>query len=161
MDAASSMDEFCRCCRKVIERKCKFYVKLFGEKAIREGIPEAVRKYGDINLLEEDIGILSTSICWSCYLLVKGIMEKTAKFYQLCHNEERDSAPELKRSVADRSPSQTAVSPSVQVPELKRRILDTSRTRVSLFQTILPKVVDSADNSPDIEVQVHVNRNRF
>lgn len=81
MDVVFFMDEFCRCCRKVIERKCKFYVKLFGEKVIREGIFEVVRKYGDINLLEEDIGILSILICRLCYFFVKGIMEKIVKFY--------------------------------------------------------------------------------
>ena len=53
--AAASLDDFCRCCRKLIEKKDKFYLKLFGEKSSREGIAEAVRKYGDINVREEDI----------------------------------------------------------------------------------------------------------
>ena len=83
--AAASLDDFCRCCRKLIENKDKFYLKLFGEKSSREGIAEAVRKYVDINIREEDIGAVSTSICRSCYLLVKCIMEKTAKFYSVCH----------------------------------------------------------------------------
>ena len=52
------------------------------------------------------------------------IIEKTAKFYSVCHNvDERHFAPEFKRSIADRSPSQTAVSTSV-LPDLKRRHLE-------------------------------------
>ena len=70
-------------------------MKLFGEKSSREGIAEAVRKYGDINVREEDIGAVSTSICRSCFLLVKCIIEKTAKFYSVCHNaDEKYFAPE-------------------------------------------------------------------
>ena len=119
------MNDFCRCCRKLIEKKDKFYLKLFGEKSSREGIAEAVRKYGDINVREEDIGAVSTSICRSCFLLVKCIIEKTAKFYSVCHNaDEKYFAPELfKRSIADRRPSQTAVSPFV-LPDLKRTHLE-------------------------------------
>ena len=52
--AAASLDDFCRCCRKLIEKKDKFYLKLFGEKSSREGIAEAVRKNGDINVREEE-----------------------------------------------------------------------------------------------------------
>ena len=89
-------------------------MKLFGEKSSTEGIVEAVRKYRDINVREEDIGAVSTSICRSCYLLVKCIIEKTAKSHSVCHNgDEKHFAPELERSIADRSPSQTAVSPYV------------------------------------------------
>ena len=89
-------------------------MKLFGEKSSTEGIAEAVRKYRDINVREEDIGAVSTSICRSCYLLVKCIIEKTAKSHSVCHNgDEKHFAPELERSIADRSPSQTAVSPYV------------------------------------------------
>ena len=94
-------------------KKDKFYLKLFGEKSPSEGIAEAVSKYGDINVREEDIGAVSTSICRSCYLLVKCIIEKTAKFCSVCHNADKNHfAPELKKSIADRSPSQTAVFPS-------------------------------------------------
>ena len=89
-------------------------MKLFGEKSSTDGIAEAVRKYRDINVREEDIGAVSSSICRSCYLLVKCIIEKTAKSYSVCHNaDEKHFAPELERSIADRSPSQTAVSPYV------------------------------------------------
>ena len=99
-------------------------MKLFGEKSSREGIAEAVRKYGDINVREEDIGAVSTSICRSCFLLVKCIIEKTAKFYSVCHNvDEKHFGLELKRSIAARSPSQTAVSPFV-LPHLKRTHLE-------------------------------------
>jgi len=99
-------------------------LKLFGEKSPSEGIAEVVRKYGDINVREEDIGAVSTSICRSCYLLVKCIIETTAKFCSVCHNaDEKHFAPELKKSIADRSPSQTAVFPSV-LPDLKRRHLE-------------------------------------
>ena len=67
--AAASLDDFCHCCRKLIEKKDKFYLKLFGEKSSREGMAEAVRKYRDINRINvrrEDIGAVSTSICRSC-----------------------------------------------------------------------------------------------
>ena len=103
--AAASLDDFCRCCRNLIEKMNKPYLKLFGEKSSKEGIAEVVRKYGDINVREEDIGAVSTSICRSRYLLVKCIMQKTAKFYSVCHNaDEKHFAPELKRSIADRVP---------------------------------------------------------
>ena len=157
--AAASLDDFCRCCRKLIEKKDKFYLKLFGEKSSREGMAEAVRKYRDINRINvrrEDIGAVSTSICRSCYLLVKCIIEKTAKFYTVCHNaDEKHFAPELKRSIADRSPSQTAVSPSV-LTDLKRRHLESksssTNSRVCLFKTILPKPADADENSLGTEV---------
>jgi len=140
----------------LIEKKDKFYLKLFGKKSSREGIAEAVRKYGDINVREEDIGAVSTSICRSCYLLVKCTIEKTAKFYSVRHNaDEKQFAPELKRSIADRSPSQTAVSPSV-LPDLKRGHLESksssTNSRVCLFKTILPKPADADQNSLDTEV---------
>ena len=154
--AAASLDDFCRCCRKLIEKKDKFYLKLFGEKSSSEGIAEAVRKYGDINVWEEDIGAVSTSICLSCYLLVKCIIEKTAKFYSICQNtDEKHFAPALKKSIADRSPSQTAVSPFV-LPDLKRRHLESksssTNSGVFLFKTILPKPADADENSLDTEV---------
>ena len=128
-------------------------MKLFGEKSSSEGIAEAVRRYGDINVREEDIGAVSTSICRSCYLLVKCTIEKTAKFYSVCHNADgKHFAPELKRSIADRSPSQTAVSPSV-LPDLKRRRKSSStNSGVFLFKTILPKPADADENSLDTEV---------
>ena len=76
-------------------------MKLFGEKSSTEGIAEAVRKYRDINVREEDIGAVSTSICRSCYLLVKCIIEKTAKSYSVCHNaDEKHFAPELERDLS-------------------------------------------------------------
>ena len=101
--AAASLGDFCRCCRKLIEKRDKFYLKLFGEKLSSEGIAEAVKKYGDINVREEDIGAVSTSIRRSCFHLVKCIIEKTAKFYSVCQNaDEKHFAPELKRSIADR-----------------------------------------------------------
>ena len=64
--AAAFLGDFCRCCRKLIAKKDKFYLKLFGEKSPSEGIAEAVTKYADINVREEDIGAVSTSICRSC-----------------------------------------------------------------------------------------------
>ena len=134
-------------------------MKLFGEKSSREGIAEAVGKYRDINRInvrKEDIGAVSTSICRSCYLLVKCIIEKTAEFYSVCHNaDEKHFAPELKRSITDRSPSQTTVSPSV-LPDLKRTHLESKRcstnSRVCPFKTILPKPADADENSLDTEV---------
>ena len=111
---------------------------------------EAVRKYGDINVREEDIGAISTSIGRSC------LIEKTAKFYSVCHKaDEKHFAPELKRSIADRSPSQTAVSPSV-LPDLKRRHVESksssTNSRVCQFKAILPKHADADENSLDTEV---------
>ena len=101
---------------------------------------------------------VSTSICRSCYLLIKCIKEKTAKFYSVCHNaDEKHFAPELKRSIADKSPSYTAVSSSV-LPDLKRRHLESKSTvvllnsRVCLFKTILPKPTDADENSLNSEV---------
>ena len=71
------------------------------------------------------------------------------EFYSVYHNaDEKRFAPELKRSIAERSPSQTAVSPSV-LPDLKRRHLErkssSTNSRVCLFKTILPKPADSLD----------------
>ena len=101
----SSTAYFYCCCRNLIEKKNKLYLKRFGEKSSREGIAEAIRKSRDINVPEEDIGAVSTSICRSCYLLVKCIMEKTANFYTVCHNaDEKHFVLELKRSIADRVP---------------------------------------------------------
>ena len=84
------------------------------------------------------------------------IIEKTAKFYSVCHNaDEKHFAPELKRSIADRSHSQTAVSPSV-LPDLKRRHLESksssTNSRICLFKTILPKPADADENFLDAEV---------
>ena len=145
--AAASLDDFCRCCRKLIEKRDTFYLKLFGEKSSREGIAEAVRKYGDIDVREEDIRAVSTSICGSCCTI-----EKTAKFYSVCHNaDEKHFAPELKRSIADRSPSQTAVSPSV-LPDLKRRRKSSSTNSGVFLLKTLPKPADADENSLDTEV---------
>lgn len=83
--AAPSLDDFWHCCRKLIEKKNKFYLKLLGEKSSREGIGGALRKYADKNACEEDIGAVSTTICRSYYLLVTCKMEKTVKFYNVCH----------------------------------------------------------------------------
>ena len=131
-------------------------MKLFGEKSSCDGIAEAVRKCGDVSVREEDIGAVSTSICQSCYLLVKCIIEKTAKFYSVCHNaDQKHFAPEFKKSITDRSPSQTAVSPSV-LPDLKRRHLESksssTNSRVCLFKTLLPMPADADENSLDTEV---------
>ena len=85
------------------------------------------------------------------------IKRKIEKFSNICKtscDEEDDSLAkkmEIKRSVAERSPSQTAVSPSV-LPQVKRpRHLQAEHTRVkaSLFQSrpILPKPDNSGDRS--------------
>ena len=110
------------------------YVSLFGEKAVGEGIVEAVRKYGNINVVEEDVGVVSTRICRACYLLVKGILEKIDKFSDICRASCGEKVPltenlETKRSVTERSPSQAAVSPSV-LPQVKRsrHLQDDQRT---------------------------------
>lgn len=151
------MGEYCRCCKNFIEKKHRHHVDLFAEKATREGICEAVRKYGNIDVTEEDIGVISTSICRSCYLFVKGIMEKVEKFQNVCLSVTENQGAELKRAIADRSPSQTAVSPSV-LPELKRMHRENSSptARVSLFQNIQPKPlimpVDPGDTCQNSEV---------
>ena len=82
-------------------------MKLFGEKSSSEGIAKAV----------------STAKCK---------IEKTAKFYSVYQNaNEKHFAPELKRSIADRSPSQTAVSPSV-LPDLKQMHLESKSSSTNL-----------------------------
>ena len=159
--AAASLDDFCRCCRNLIEKKEQVLLEAIWYKIVKEGIAKAVRKYGEINVREEDIGAVSTSICRSCYLLLKCIMEKTAKFNSVCQNaDEKYFAPELKRSIAHISPSQTTVSASV-LPDLKPRHLQSksrsTNSRVCLFKTILPKLTDADENSLDTEVL----QNRF
>lgn len=137
MEAAS--DDYCRCCRKKID---SHYVTLFGERATKEGIIKAVCKYGNIDVTEEDIGVLSTSICRSCYLLVKGIVERIGKFADICQEGSQDKN-ELKRSVGERSPSQITVSP-VQLSKRSKQLDEgTHRSaRMSLrFQPILPKPI--------------------
>ena len=79
-----------------------------------------------------------------------------AKYYSVCHKvDEKHFAPELKRSIPDRSHLQTAVSPSV-LPDLKRSHLESKsssiNSRVCLFKTILPKPADADENSLDTEV---------
>ena len=55
MEAAS--DGYCRCCEKLFNCKGKKYcVNLFGEKGLKEGIVDAVRKYGKMDITAEDIG---------------------------------------------------------------------------------------------------------
>ena len=111
------------------------YVSLFGEKAVGEGIVEAVRKYGNINVVEEDVGVVSTRICRACYLIVKAcILEKIEKFSDIRRASCGEKVPltenlETKRSVTERSPSQAAVSPSV-LPQVKRsrHLQDDQRT---------------------------------
>ena len=66
--------------RNCLTVKGKHSVNLFGEKGLKEGIVDAVRKYGKMDITAEDIRFLSTSICQSCYLVVKGIDEKIRKF---------------------------------------------------------------------------------
>ena len=108
MEAVS--EGYCRCCKKLFNREGKKHsVNLFGEKAMKEGIERAVRKYGNIDLKTQDIGVLSTSICHSCYLLVKGIVEKIIKFASICQgNSLQENENGQKRTVAERSPSQIA-----------------------------------------------------
>ena len=156
--------DYCRCCKKLDLEK-NHYISLFGEKAVEEGIIDAVRKYGNINVVEEDIGVVSTKICRTCYSQVKGILEKIEKFSNICKASSVDGGSldenlEMKRSVGERSPSQAAVSPSV-MPQVKRsrHLLDgqTSHTRakLSLFQPrpILPKPSHSDNTShPNTEV---------
>jgi len=38
--AAASLDDFCRCCRKLIEKEDKFSLKVFVKKSSSEGIAE-------------------------------------------------------------------------------------------------------------------------
>ena len=162
MQAAKT--DYCRCCKKVILGK-NHYISLFGEKAVEEGIVEAVRKYGNINVVEEDIGVVSTKICRACYSLVRGIMEKIEKFSNICKAScsDKDSLAEnleMKRSIAERSPSQVAVSPSVlQQVKRSRHLPDDqaphTRAKVSLFQSrpILPKP-DHSENTTHANTEV-------
>ena len=143
MEAAS--DGYCRCCKKLFNREEKKHcVNLFGEKGLKEGIVDAVRKYGKMDITEEDIGFLSTSICQSCYLLVKGIEEKITKFANICQESSLKNENGQKRSVAERSPSQTAVSPVNHSKRVKHPDEGPQRSaRMSLrFQPIFPKPAD-------------------
>ena len=98
MEAAS--DGYCRCCKKLFNREGKKHsVNLFGEKGLKEGIVDAVRKYGKMDIAAEDIGFLSTSICQSCYLLVKGIGEKIRKFANICQDSSLQNENGQKRTV--------------------------------------------------------------
>ena len=60
------------------------YISLVRDKAVGEGIVEAVRKYGNINVLQKDVGVASTRMGRACYLLVKSILEKVEKFSNIC-----------------------------------------------------------------------------
>ena len=100
--------DYCRCYKKLNLEK-NHYIILFGEKAVEEGIVDAVRKYGNINVVEEDIGVVSTKICRICYSQVKSIMEKIEKFSDICKASfvEKDSLDEnleMKRSVGGAEP---------------------------------------------------------
>ena len=130
-------------------------------------------KYGNINVVEEDTGVVSTQICRACYSLVKGIMEKIEKFSNICKGscEEKDCLVqnlEMKRSVSQRSPFQVAISPSV-LPQAKRsrhpqneQTLHT-RARVSLFQSrpILSKPAHPANSTPSLNVEVTTVESSF
>ena len=71
-------------------------VGLFGEKGkIKEGIVEAIRKHANIELRKEDIGVLSTTICQTCYSLVKVIV-KRRKFAHTCRESSLQNNNELK-----------------------------------------------------------------
>ena len=110
MKAAS--DGYCLCCKKLFNCEGKKYsVNLFDEKGLKEGIVDAGHKYGKMDITAEDIGFLSTSICQSCYLLVKGIHEKIRKFANICQEGCSQNENGQKRSVAERSLLQVAVSP--------------------------------------------------
>lgn len=137
----------CRCCRRIVEKN--HFIDLFGVKSRKEGIVEAVRGYGNINVKEEDIGIASTKICRTCYHLVSSIKEKVEKFSKICKGsrEEDDFVVEKtdKRTVDMRSPSQATVSPSA-LPQVKRSKPHEKKlgadVRVSLFsqqRPILPR----------------------
>lgn len=78
MQAAKS--DYYRCCKNELG---KDYVSLFGEKIKPyrwgEGIDEDFRKYENINVVEEDLDVVSTKLCraWlAWYSLVRSIMEK-------------------------------------------------------------------------------------
>lgn len=142
MEATSGC--YCRCCRELFSSEGKKHsVNLFGERAIKEGICEGVREYGNIDVTTKDIGVLSTSICHSCYLLVKGIIERLKKFADICKENSHSNENGQKRSVAERSPSQIAISP-VNHPKRSRNPSEKSRlARISLnFQPELPTLID-------------------
>ena len=83
--------------KKLFNREGKKHsVNLFGEKGLKEGMVDAVRKYGKMDITAEDIGFLSTSICQSCYLLVKGIDEKIRKFANICQESSLQNEKNLR-----------------------------------------------------------------
>lgn len=159
--AAVSLDDFCHCCRKLIERKDKFYLKLLGEKSSREGIGGALRKYGDKNACEEDIGAVSTTICRSCYLLVTVKWRRQRSFTAFVTSRRKAFCSR------DRDLSQTEVPyKQLSLPPFypignegiwKLSKSSSTNFRVCLFKTILPKPVDADANSLDTKVL----QNRF
>ena len=47
--------DYCRCCKKLFSEN----IIISGEKAVGERIGEAVRKYGNIKRIREDIGVVN------------------------------------------------------------------------------------------------------
>ena len=57
---AASMDHFCRCCRKLIGKKAKFYLKLFGKKTIAKGNLKPFENTEILTCKKKDSGVLLT-----------------------------------------------------------------------------------------------------
>ena len=112
----------CRCCGKCVVSNT---VNIFGEIGIKENIKEAIEKYGGIIVRSEDIGKSSTSMCKSCFTLLKGINDRIKKFASLCQNAKTSSGETLGTSASKRtyqeqkSPGKT-LSPSVKLNVPKR-----------------------------------------
>lgn len=118
----------CRCCKTFLLSSHNA-VHLNEQKALAEGIGEALRKHGGIEL--NSSARRSSYICKSCYLLVKGIISRINKLSSLCQNTPKKT-PFIteKRRNEDRSPAQSALSPSVlSDPKRSKK----SEVRVSLF----------------------------
>jgi hypothetical protein len=103
-------------------------VNIFGEIGIKENIKEAVEKYGGIIVRSEDIGKSSTSMCKSCFTLLKGINDRIKKFASRSQNAKTSSGETLglgtsasKRTYQEqKSPACKTLSPSVKLNVPKR-----------------------------------------
>ena len=106
-------------------------MKLFGEKLSREGIAEAVRKYGHK---------CTWGTHWSYFNFNLSVLsfgkvcngEDSGVLQRLSQRQRKAFCSRVKRSIADRSPSQTTVPPSV-LSDLKRRDLESKSSKTLEF----------------------------
>ena len=112
----------CRCCRKIILNANS--VDLFGKNATKENIREALEKYGGLRVGLDEKG--KSTICRSCFTLLKGINDRVRKIALLCTNAEQSSVGASstdgrKRTYTQqKSPASKILTPSKILNRLKR-----------------------------------------